>query len=438
MKNNKIDVLYVHPPHGNDYIIPTGLIGLMNSINCVKMGVMYFEVSDEIIRNSKIVVMDLYWWFPLAEIGRLARRFKQVNPNIIIIVGGDTATIFAEIIIKIFKIDYVIKGDAEFPFRLLVENLLNSRGVGDVPNLVSKDFITPQTYSLTIEDYNRSDCITIDWFKFFKRRVNYIHSKLKRLAAPHEDVIGYPFIPVLKGCIYNCSWCYASLRWRKVLCKNTLVARDHKYVINDLIKCSKDRNISWVYILTDFVNVLGLNYANEILSQKYDINFYFKFYNLPSFSTLNKMIESFNRCFFHFNIYKNDGQGLEMVDLNYLKEIFKYLKFRNMRWSLYYDSDKMSLKYMKKWQREFSELLLGDCKQWKIKIPYPTKDIRHLMEQFKMFYRKTTRIAAVNYAIRKKNYGTSLEAVGRYYWRLKNYDKAAEHFKKVSDLILER
>ncbi len=69
IKRHKTDVLYIHP-HGNQttYNIPMVVIGLMNSINYIKSGKMYFEVTNDIIANTKIIVMDCHWYFSLLEI----------------------------------------------------------------------------------------------------------------------------------------------------------------------------------------------------------------------------------------------------------------------------------------------------------------------------------------------------------------------------------
>ena len=78
INKHEIDVLYIHPGgNQSDYNIPMGLIGLMNSIKCAKIGKMYYEVNDKLISNSKIVVMDCHWYFSLFDsrlIASLAMR----------------------------------------------------------------------------------------------------------------------------------------------------------------------------------------------------------------------------------------------------------------------------------------------------------------------------------------------------------------------------
>jgi len=235
---DKIDVLYIHPS-GNltEYNIPMGVIGLMNSIDCVKLGKMYFEVNDEIIFNSKIIVMDCHWYFSLSEIGKLARKFKAINPEVVIVVGGYTATIFAEMMVFRFKVDYVIKGDAELPFPLLIKALLGGKSVAGIPNIVSKTFITKQSYKLTEKDYSNADYLTIDWFPALKHRMEIIH---KGLPFNWIEELGvYPFIPVFKGCSYDCNFCYASKGINFALSKRGIVSRSPESIVGDLRFCSR-------------------------------------------------------------------------------------------------------------------------------------------------------------------------------------------------------
>lgn len=440
IKKNEIDVLYVHPRGTpNYYNIPMGLIGLMNSIDCRKIGKTCFELTEEIIAKSRIIVMDCHWVHCLEEVGRLAQEFKKINPGVVIIVGGYTATIFSEMIVDQLKIDYVIKGDTEKPFPLLIKALLEGKNICNIPNLVSRSFVTPQSYTLTKDDYSRCNCINIDWFPTFKHRMKLVHQSFPFIY--NEDLGIYPFIPVFKGCIRDCDFCYAGKTWSLALCKRSLISRTPESVIRDLLTCSKQKDINQVHIVADFIDVLGEKFADIIFSHRYDLNIHyeFEFSNYVSIEMLEKMLASFKKCEFTFIFSDYYHEKSFMKRYNYLAETFNYLKKYRNRLNL--------ILYILKGNKTFDALyarlieiykglMLFDHQEWMADFPYPGKEYRlNTKKYFKSYFRTINEVRPIpKDALKYESSKFFFEFASEYHKRNDN-NKANKYYKKTWGLI---
>lgn len=398
----KIDVLYIHPGRcAADYNIPVGLIGLMNSIDCSKTGKMYFEVTDDIILKSRIIVMDCHWYFSLPEIGRLSGVFKKINRNTIIVTGGHTASVFAEDIVNKFEVDYVIKGDAERPFPLLIKELLEGRSGCSVPNIVNKRFVTPQTYHLTEKDFSNCDYLNIDWFPLLKRRTQEVHKLMK---FGYDEYLGvYPLIPIYKGCKYDCEFCYTRQTLHKRIYKRGFIARTPESIIKDLLFCSRHRYIRQVYIIADFLNIAGNNFSQRILSHKYNVNLYYEFehFNTP-LPVLVKMANCFNKCYFSFIFGEPFHKNLK-IRFNYLSEVLAYFKNINKEIlvRIYYGGSSKSIQYCEELQRQYKGLDLAPYEPWFRPVPFIYKNNSTRNNSFFSLWRKKAEKSSASHFLAK-------------------------------------
>ncbi|MFH0800387.1 MAG: hypothetical protein V2A66_09450 [Pseudomonadota bacterium] len=346
----------------------------MNSLDCSKLGKLNFEVRDRDIRNSRIVVMDCHWYFPLGEIGRMAAQFKKINPVLKIIVGGHTATIFAEPIVEHYDIDYVIKGDAEYPFSMLVDRLLDGLDTRDVPNVISRGRSAPQSYAVSGDAYSASDCITIDWFPTYKERMKKVHSSIP-FGSPLNEILGtYPFITAYKGCRYDCEFCYARRGTLRKIYKRGLVARSPESVVRDLRRLSRDECVKRVYVISDFASMLGREYVDKICSRRYDLDLYYEFeyFNLPPVDTLQKIVESFNMCYFIFPFAEPFHRDIEKR-YGYLKAVLSHFAKTHSKCKIviYRGKLKKFEKYYDGLKKIYEGLEFRSCAQWFIPVPLP-------------------------------------------------------------------
>ena len=77
------DVLYIHPTfHQSPNAIPMGVAGLINSLDCTKLGLFSSEVTEAHLKAVRVVALDLHWFYPLHAVPQLAAAYKRVNPEL--------------------------------------------------------------------------------------------------------------------------------------------------------------------------------------------------------------------------------------------------------------------------------------------------------------------------------------------------------------------
>ena len=314
----KYDLLYIHPIfHQLPGCIPMGVVGLINSVDVSKLGLFSHEVTVDHIRAARVIAMDVHWYFSLTPALALIEIYKKVNPEVKIVLGGYTAAIYASKIASRSSVDYILRGDTELPFKLLVQTLLDGGEITRIPNIVSKDFSTDTSYRLDSEYFSQLDYSNYDWFP----------SKLAQIQEPvdvgllYGGVFNFPFIPVFRGCPYPCEFCYGERKNNKTLFGRDHVARSAESVMRDLVRCSDDPRISGVGFGHDFADFLPLEYEELILSRRYDFKLYYEFYNLPSLETIQRFCECFTECSLNIPLYKDHGENPNMVNVRHLEEI---------------------------------------------------------------------------------------------------------------------
>jgi hypothetical protein len=197
------DVLYIHPSgHLNDLVIPAGAISCMNAVdNASKLGRYAFEVSDEEIQRAKAIAIDLHWGISAPAFLRLISHVRTKNPDAKIIVGGITAGHLAEELVEKGICDFVIKGDSEVAFSLLVSCCLEKKLTLGIPNVVQKGALKPVLARMTQAEFDATDTLTTKWFPAYERLLD-LETKAFTVGK---------FIMVARGCPFRCKTCYGSV-----------------------------------------------------------------------------------------------------------------------------------------------------------------------------------------------------------------------------------
>ena len=196
------EVLYIHPAGLlNDLVVPAGALSCMNAVSASKRGRYAFEVEDTEIRAARVVATDLHWAVGLPGFARLVRHVRQVNPDAVLIVGGITAGHYARELLEQHPVDFVVQGDSEVAFAALVNTVLTGRGdPSRIPNVHVRGAPSPALRRMTNEEFDRTDCLTCDWFPTFARVTDW-------------DAVAFGpgrTVPVSRGCPSRCVACYGS------------------------------------------------------------------------------------------------------------------------------------------------------------------------------------------------------------------------------------
>ncbi|MBW2984514.1 hypothetical protein KY361_05335 [Candidatus Woesearchaeota archaeon] len=305
----EIDILYIHPFGKQVYdsnkfylfdndvelkdhnaekyysFIPMGLIGTLNKaiekgykvkgINMPLKRSMLDLGVEECLKglDTRIVLIDLHWYVHLKSGIDVAKICKRVLPSAKVIVGGMTATIFAQQLIKLDCIDYVIMGDSEKPFSLLADKLLGGRKV-IVPNLVYKDGINPVSYcSFDINRYNYIDINFMDEHDAYLRMFDF-------------------WLLIAKGCSHDCRVCDGSKGvYPSIYSRNKLIVRGSLDVAKDIKKLE---NRTQTVALSHDLDMLGKEFWSDLLEHRYNIGVRNEFFQLPSIELIEKLASSFD------------------------------------------------------------------------------------------------------------------------------------------------
>ncbi|MBI2060443.1 MAG: cobalamin B12-binding domain-containing protein [Nitrospirae bacterium] len=393
-------VLYVHPRpgrEGQNHIIPMGVVPLMNSIPYPKLGLFEREVTEAHLRRAKVVAMDLHWYYTLDRLVRLAEAYKRINPSIQIVVGGYTASVLGRALVSGSQVDFVIRGDAEGPFPQLVHALMEGGDPAHVPNLIAKEFSSPFAYRVGAEEYSRSDYRALDWFPSFEK-VMYRYQE-----NPFPTLI-YPWVPAMKGCLYDCEFCYGNPKLQRAIMGRGVARRTPESIRDDLRHWSADPRVRTVHMISDFVDAYGWRYVEPVFSEKYDLDLYFEFYNLPEERVLDRMLNVFNSCHFWFSSERNHADKSGRTNFEYLSHLMEYLRGRNCRVYLFVDDGlaHRAVGYveavLKLWRRHRMVLLNNSF--WAIDQPLPRSDLDEQRADFEKFRRLSSEVGGFHWGRR--------------------------------------
>ncbi|MBW2981111.1 cobalamin-dependent protein [Candidatus Woesearchaeota archaeon] len=304
----QLDILYIHPFGKQVYdsksyylfdndlelkdhnaekyysFIPMGLIGTLNKVRAkgykikgvnlpFQKSVYGFDLESYLREiDAKIVLIDLHWYVHLKNGLEVAKLCKSILPKAQVIVGGMTASIFANQLIKLGFIDYVVMGDSEQPFSLLVDKLLGGRKV-QVPNLVFKEGVNPISYcSADIDEYNYVDIDFMADYSSYLRMFDF-------------------WLLIARGCSHDCSVCDGSKGvYPDIYSRDKLIVRDALNVARDIKKLENHTDI---VALSHDLDMLGKPFWSQLLKYKFKIGVRNEFFQLPSIDLIKKLADSF-------------------------------------------------------------------------------------------------------------------------------------------------
>ena len=192
-----MDILYIHPAKQeanarydkykacSPYpFIPVGVIGLVNllrgegwtveGLNLPMTLTMHpgFNLLRWLMSKSKpkLVLVDLHWYEHCFGAIEVAKAVKAIWPGVPVVMGGLTSSNFGEEILTNFPmVDFIIKGDAEKPLRLLAAHCCGAGKprLSDIPNLLYREQgqvrQTTRSYFAGPDDLDALDFVSLDW-----------------------------------------------------------------------------------------------------------------------------------------------------------------------------------------------------------------------------------------------------------------------------------
>lgn len=245
------------------------------------MGAYWIDTLDQLLaeHQPEVIAISCKWWDTLYGAVELARLIRQRAPHVKLVTGGQTATYFAQDIVKKTEFDAVIRGDGEQP---LLEFALGKPSC----NITLKDGTElPQTYVQTSQDDLR------------------LHEDLTDIALPDMLLaIGYdvPFIWTGKGCRLTCMYCAGSaLGHKQLFGRKGYLYRPVEHILHDLeVWAPWTRN----NFMLDFDPIADpqkrdyyMDFFRQIPKDQYHISFYC--WTLPDEEFVDLIGERFKSAF---------------------------------------------------------------------------------------------------------------------------------------------
>lgn len=302
-------VCYIHPSSSekpNHWVMAAGIFGILDQLQ--KSG---FEVEalnypmevylDETFclekwlleHKADYYLVGLHWFIHARGAYEVIHKIRSSNSEAIIIVGGITASLFYEFIMRDMKsIDYIIVGDGEEPIPMLLRALESKEDVDHIANLVyrkeKKIIKSERKYILNnFEGFEYSN------YSFLKNKENYAVFSYPGVILEERSL----WLLNGRGCIYNCIGCGAARKAKlgeTYYCKEGLICRNVDDVIQDVYNL---KNYELDYIkLTHDISSMGEQYYAEFFSKYKALNIKTKIYNefwqIPSEEFINKCTEN--------------------------------------------------------------------------------------------------------------------------------------------------
>jgi len=319
-----MDILYIHPAKQevnaryDKYkscapypFIPVGVVGLMNRLRA-RWDVQGINLPMELIMRpgfdlkawlaahtpANLVLIDLHWYEHAFGALDVARAVKQIWPHVPVALGGLTASNFAEEILTDFAaIDYIIRGDAEEPLRLLADHCCGVDDVvrTDIPNLVwrrhGEILQNSRAYFATGEMLDSLDFVSMDWLRNAKSYAALQYSGAGMIALRQPTLRGH-WLTIGRGCVFNCIYCGGGKQSHADLAgRSGYVVRSPACVVDDIARL-QERGYHQVSLSLDpatFKPAWWRTFFAQLRAREVRMGLYNEFFQLPS----NAFLEAF-------------------------------------------------------------------------------------------------------------------------------------------------
>jgi radical SAM superfamily enzyme YgiQ (UPF0313 family) len=235
-----------------------------------------FDIVRYVSQNRfDIVCLPLHWHYQAYGVIETTKSIKKACPNIMIVVGGYTASCFAyELMSEYTEVDFVIRGDAEKPLVQLLktkaaENISEVR-LDHIPNLVWRDsgkepIINPQSYKINQDEIDLLDYVNLSLLKHFEIYLrlperNFCPSDMYALMDETKFMVNTG-----RGCPNDCFYCGGGRLAQNIISKRSgYLFRKKEIVVGEIRKLAA---LGIHHIVFDFDPEPSGRYYIELLTE---------------------------------------------------------------------------------------------------------------------------------------------------------------------------
>jgi len=241
-------------------MFPIGMISIASFLDERGINVKVINLAEKMLVNqsfdlesylrsikSKIYGIGLHWIVHTHGAIEVAKICKSLHPDSVIVLGGLTATCFADEIVEKFSfVDCVIRGEAEHPFYRLVTNLKKYEKIEAFYNTPNLTFKAPDGRIISTASCDVVD--NIDEFNFTRLE----------LVEPHMRTITSPLtgkrlwnLPFYRGCRLNCATCGGSMyAYSSLMNRRRIAPRSPEKLLEDFMILD-EKGINSIFLFQD-------------------------------------------------------------------------------------------------------------------------------------------------------------------------------------------
>jgi radical SAM superfamily enzyme YgiQ (UPF0313 family) len=239
-----LDLLFIHVPKFYNFyrpfgeymtvnLLPMGTLSLADlaaqkgfKTKILHLGLEWIEkrISSPLAylkdKEIRVVAIPLHFHPQSYEVMKVAKEIKEKRPDITILSGGYTASLFHKEILSSFpQLDAIIRGDAEVPLIALMNAVKEGKDWENIPNLSwkkdGKIKENPLSYVASEADLDRTSYTHLSLLEGKETYIRYIGMPfvwakgLSKEENRRHFHLGPPLFPlnIGRGCFGNCTWC---------------------------------------------------------------------------------------------------------------------------------------------------------------------------------------------------------------------------------------
>ena len=209
-----------------------------------------YNFEEELLKiDTEYIGLDLHWLPHVHGALNLARIIKEIRPDIRVMMGGLSATYYAEEIIRDVKdVDIVVRGDTS---EITMEMILSGRNMREIPNIIYREGTTIRDNGFTFMPEN------LDYQKYDYTQI--IKSSIRSFDVlghlPYCDWTKEPVAMVLSthGCSYSCGICGGShFAYKNFYGRPGPIFRSSEKLVEDIMNINNDLKIP-VFVVGDIL-----------------------------------------------------------------------------------------------------------------------------------------------------------------------------------------
>jgi len=262
--------------------------------------------------NPKVVGIDLHWYTHSYVAIEAARTVKE-HSNALVVLGGFTASYFAEEIMKEFPfIDVILRGEAEVPLVELVKKYTMNQDFADISNSTLRSYskIYHNRISYVPKDIDNLPNCGLDFLRNWDK---YLSVKLMWNPSPYaylDSEMPKSFdLCISRGCPYQCSYCGGGREAQRIISGRKNVSFKSPKRVLEEVMLLKEKGIEDIRMPYLGYPKYYLRLFSSIKRENLGLSCRLSFWNMPP----KDVVREVNEAFWRFSVDISPDSGSENV-----------------------------------------------------------------------------------------------------------------------------